>query len=55
MTDDEKKRMIASFVSKTNQTEEPDPWTDEELLMVAEKIIKKLGLKEELNRKEKMR
>lgn len=46
MTDDEKKLMIASFVHDTVKDDD-DPWTDEALLAVAEKIIKRIGISEE--------
>ena len=45
MTDDEKKFMIASFVHDATKDDD-DPWTEEALLAVAEKIMKRIGLSE---------
>ena len=49
MTDDEKHKRLADF-QKPNQsdTDEGEDWTDEELLEHAKRIIRKLGLTEEL-------
>ena len=45
MTEDEKKLIIASFVHDATK-DDKDPWTEEALLEVAEKIIKRIGLSE---------
>ena len=41
MTEDEKKLMIASFVHDATK-DDKDPWTEEALLAVAEKIMKRI-------------
>ena len=47
MTEDEKKKMREAFSKPV--TEEPDNyWTDDRLIEMAKRIIKRLGLKGEL-------
>ena len=41
MTEEEKKKMRDAFV-KNAKEEEEDPWTEEELLKVAEKILERI-------------
>lgn len=52
LTDEERQKRISAFLDdNTKQQEEPDeydpendPWTDEAILAVAKKILKRLGL-----------
>lgn len=49
MTDDEKKKRLAEFQKPIqDDDDEGEDWTEEELLEHAKRIIRKLGLKEEL-------
>lgn len=45
MTEDEKKKMLEGF-QKPEQDDDPDPWTEEELLKTAKRIAERLGLHE---------
>ena len=47
MTDDEKKKLLEGF-RKPVQDDQHDPWTEEEILKAAKRIIDGLGLTEEL-------
>ena len=47
MTEDEKKKMREGFKKPVTE-EEPDYWTDDRLIETAKRIIKKLGIKGEL-------
>lgn len=42
MNEEEKKLMIASFVYDATKDEDDDPWTEEALLAVAEKILERI-------------
>ncbi len=52
LTDEEKQKMLSAFLDdNTKQQEETDeydpendPWTDEAIIAVAKKILKRLGL-----------
>ena len=46
LTPEEKKRMYEAFFENVNK-EEPDPWTEEALLKVAKKILKRLNIDED--------
>ena len=54
MTPEQKKKMLAGFhndVKKVEQEEYVDPWTDEDLIRISEKIMKRLE-KNDRNRTE---
>lgn len=54
LTDEEKQKMLSAFLDdNTKQQEETDeydpendPWTDEAIIAVAKKILKRLGLED---------
>ena len=54
LTDEEKQKMLSAFLDdNTKQQEETDeydpendPWTDEAIIAVAKKIVKRLGLED---------
>lgn len=54
MTPEQKKKMLAGFhndVKQTEQEEYVDPWTDEDLIRISEKIMERLE-KNDRNRTE---
>lgn len=49
MTDDDKKKLIKVFLTdakKAEPEETEDGWSEEEILAVAEKIMKRIGISE---------
>ena len=48
MTEDDKNKRLAEFQRQNQNSEPEEDWTEEELLEHARRIIRKLGLTEEL-------